>query len=142
MKNTKNKIIEFFKNNNDLFCDCVEELNDYDEFLYDDRYYEMEYLDEFLLEESPTQIIDRVFYGYDKDSCYTNSFGERAYKEFNPTRNYFNLNGYGNLVSTDEKDYTDYLDDDLIEKFKEHREWISSIDDNPELKEMFDELEE
>lgn len=140
MKNTKNKIIEFFKNNNDLFCDCVEELNDYDEFLYDDRYYEMESLNEFFAGKEPIEIIDRAFYGYD-DSFTTNEKGEYIYKEFNPRRNYFKFNEYGNLVSSNRRDYAWRLNDDLIEELKENKEWISSIVNNPELKEMFDELE-
>ena len=141
MKNTKKEIVEFFKNNNDLFCDCIEELDDCNGFLGESRYYEMEFLDELFLEKLPTQIIERAFYGYDEDSCSTNSFGEPTYKEFNPTRNYFNFNGYGNLVSTNEKDYTAYLDDYFVEELKKNRKLISTIDDNPELKEMFKNLE-
>ena len=140
MKNTKKEIVEFFKNNNDLFCDCVEELNDCDEFLYEDRYYGMEFLNEFFAGKEPIEIIDRAFYGYD-DSFTTNKKGEYIYKEFNPRRKYFKFNRYGNLVSSNRKDYAWRLNNDLIEEFKENREWIYSIDNNPELKEMFDKLE-
>ena len=62
--------------------------------------------------------------------------------EFNPNRDYFRYNGYGNLVSADYKDYSGQLDRYAVESMSENRDYIDSIDQSDELAALFDELEE
>ena len=66
----------------------------------------------------------------------------KTYGEFNPNRDYFYYNGYGNLVSSDYKDYSAFLDRYAVEKMSENRRYIDAIEENEELTELFDELEE
>lgn len=135
-------IIQYFEENEDIFDDCMEELDGYNGYLGDDRYYYMEDLSEFYHGQDPLEILTRAFYGHDDDTWETDRNGYKCYREFNPNRKYFYFNGYGNLVSSDYKDYSDRLDNWAIEAMSENRDYIDSISDNEELAALFDELEE
>ena len=136
------KIIEYFENNEEVFNECIEELDSYNGYLNDDRYYFMEDLNEFYRGQDPIEILYRAFYGRDDDTYITHENGNREYGEFNPNREYFYYNGYGNLVSSDYKDYTDKLDHYFIEALSENRRHICSMDEYEELTILFNELEE
>lgn len=136
------KIIDFFKENEELFNSCIEELDGYNGFLGDNRYYPMEELNELYRDTEPLEMLYRVFYGRDDDTWTTDAHGKKSYGEFNPNRDYFYYNGYGNLVSSDYKDYSAYLDHYAIEDMSNNRRWIDSIEDDEELSALFDELEE
>lgn len=134
-------IIAFFKDNEDIFNEAIEELDAYNGYLGDDRYYTMDELDEFYTRTEPSEILYRAFYGYDAETYTTDGSGNREYGQFNPNREYFTYNGYGNLVSADYKDYTNYLDAYAIEAMGENRRYIDSIEQFDELAALFDELE-
>lgn len=136
------KIIDYFKDNEDVFNDCIEELDNYNGYLADDRYYSMDELNEFYTGAEPTEILFRAFYGYDAETYTTDGRGDKEYGQFNPNREYFYYNGYGNLVSADYKDYSAFLDCYAVEKMSENRYYIDTIDNNEELTKLFDELEE
>ena len=72
----------------------------------------------------------------------TDANGNKNYGAFNPNREYFSYNGYGNLVSSDYKDYSGHLDHYCVERMSKYRSHISSIDDDEELSALFDALEE
>ena len=139
---TIQKIIDYFKENEDVFDDCIEELDSYNGYLTDSRYYPMDELNEFYTGTEPTEILYRAFYGYDDETYTTDRNGNREYGQFNPNREYFYYNGYGNLVSADYKDYSAFLDRYAVEKMSENRRYIDTIDSDEELTELFDELEE
>lgn len=141
MKTTE-KIIAFFEDNEDIFNNCIEELDSYNGYLNDDRYYEMNLIDEFYANGDPLELLRRVYYGHDEDTYTTDAHGCREYGEFNPNRDYFRYNGYGNLVSANYKDYSAHLDNYCIEAMSENRDEIYTIDECEELKALFDELEE
>ena len=141
-KTTVQKIIEFFERNEDLFNSCIEELDSYNGYLNDDRYYEMEMLDEFYQGTEPLEILRRAYFGRDNDTRTTDSSGNKIYGEFNPNRDYFTYNGYGNLVSTDYKDYSAHLDEYAIEAMSENRSYIDTIECDDDLAALFDELEQ
>ena len=136
------KILEYFKENEDIFNSCVEELDSYNGFLCDDRIYPMEELNELYAGTGPIEILYRAFYGHDAENYNTDADGEKHYSEFNPNRDYFYFNGYGNLVSCDYKDYSDYLDEYFIQQLQQNRQYIYTIDNEPELTDLFDELEQ
>ena len=138
---TIEKIIAYFEENPDTFNDCIEELDSYNGYLGDDRYYEMEMFNEFYNGTEPLELLYRVYYGRDDDTYTTDSRGDRTYGEFNPNREYFYNNGYGNLVSSDYKDYTAHLDEYAIEAMSENRSYIDTIESDDELSTLFDELE-
>lgn len=136
-------IIDYFESNEDVFNQAIEELDSYNGYLGDDRYYDMYDLDEFYRDTEPTELLMRAFFGCDEDSWTVNECGEREhYNSFNPNRDYFRYNGYGNLVSADYKDYSAQLDEYAVESMLENRDRIDIIDDDPELSNLFDELEE
>ena len=134
-------IIEYFENNEDIFNDCMEELDSYNGYLGDDRYYLMDELDELHNGTEPSELLRRAFFGYDEETYTTDRDGNKTYGAFNPNREYFRYNGYGNLVSADYKDYSGILEPFAIEVMRENRNYIDSIDDNEDLTALFDELE-
>ena len=108
----------------------------------DDRYYEMEMLDEFYKGAEPLEILHRTFYGHDDETWTTDSSGNKIYGQFNPNRDYFYYNGYGNLISADYKDYSGHLDSYFVEEMLDNRQHMYSIEENVDLCTLFDELEE
>ena len=138
---TIEKIIEYFNQNDEILNDCIEELDSYNGYLGDERYYEMELLNEFYNNVEPLELLYRTFYGYDEDNYIINSYGQKENREFNPNREYFRYNGYGNLISSNYKDYSVWNDKYLIESLFENIDEIYSIEQNEELSKLFNELE-
>ena len=136
------KIIAYFEENEAVFNACIEELDSYNGYLCDDRYYYMEELEEIYSGKDPIEILQRAYYGYDADTWHTDSHGEKEYGPFNPNRDYFYFNGYGNLISTDYKDYSHCLDTYVVEEMRENRQHIDSIEGYDDLTALFDALEE
>lgn len=135
-------IIDYFESNEDIFNQAIEELDCYNGYLGDDRYYDMYDLDEFYRDTEPTEILMRAFYGYDEDSWTVNERGERErYNSFNPNRDYFRYNGYGNLVSADYKDYSAQLDKYAIFSMLDNIDYIDTITDDENLEALFAELQ-
>lgn len=136
------KIIAYFEENKDIFNDCIEELDSYNGYLGDNRYYFMGELDEIMSGKSATDLLNMAFFGYDEDTHHTDGHGNIEYGAFNPNRDYFTFNGYGNLISTNYPDYSASLDGYCIMDMCENRYYIDTIDEYPELSALFDDLEE
>lgn len=137
-----NAIINYFKENEDIFNDCIEELDGYNGYLGDDRYYYMEEMKDLYCGYDLVELLKRAFFGHDSETWTTDSNGNKTYGEFNPNREYFKLNGYGNFVSADYKDYSSFLDSYAIEAMKENRCYLDCIDSYDDLGQLFDALEE
>ena len=105
------KLMNYYRENSSDFLDDIEELNNWNGCLYDDRVFSMDDLNDVLQDINPSDILSSAFYGYDEP---VNKDDQR--QPFNPNRNYFYFNGYGNLVSTDKIDYSDYLDDYFVQE--------------------------
>ena len=135
-------ILDYYNEDGNAFINSVEELSDYNGCLGDDRWEDMEELDELYRGEDPIELLNRAFNGYDADTWHTDSYNEKEFGAFNPNRDYFRFNAYGNLISSDYKDYSDYLNDSTIEEMAEYSERIDEIQGNDELKSLFDELNE
>lgn len=140
-KEISDAIIKYFEENEDVFNDCIEELDGYNGYLGDDRYFSMDELDELHNGIEPSELLSRAFFGYDEETYTTDRDGNKTYGAFNPNRDYFRYNGYGNLVSADYKDYSGQLDKYAIESMSENRRYINSIEQSDELAALFDELE-
>lgn len=130
------KITEYFDENEEDFNNAIEELDTYNGFLGDGRYYCMDEIDELFSGASPTEILMKAFYGYDADSC--DAEGRRG--EFNPNSAYFTFSGYGNFVSTNCKDYSDRLDDYFAESYIENAPYLYDVPE--EVQEIIDSIEE
>ena len=136
------RIITYFEENEDIFIECIEELDSYNGYLGDDRYYPMDELNEHFSGQDPVDILYRAFHGHDDDNWTTDEHGLRVYREFNPNREYFYYNGYGNLVSSNYRDYSNKLGYYFVEDLAENRQHIYTIEDNEELNKLFDAMEE
>lgn len=110
------KLLAYYRENVEDFNNDIEELNNWNGCLYDDQIYPMEQLNELFQGTEPEEILKRAFYGYDEPYKY----GDPS-RPFNPNRDYFYFNGYGNLVSISQRDYTDYLDNDFIQEIIDNR---------------------
>lgn len=137
-----NDIIKLFAEDEELFNNCIEELDSYNGYLGDNRYYSMDELNEFYSNTDVTNLMQRIFFGYSEDETYTDEHGEIKHCQFNPNQDYFTYNGYDNLVSAWYKDYTAFLDKWFIEDLTKHRQEVYSIEDDARLVELLDELEE
>lgn len=124
MKTIKKQLKELFEQDEQLFNVAIEKLDNYNGYLGDDRYYSMDELDEFYNDTAPLELLQRVYFGRDDDSWSTDDSGRKIYGEFNPNREYFKYNGYGNLVSADYKDYSYLLDDYFIDDLIENAEYL------------------
>lgn len=129
------EFIELLESDEELLIEAVEELDDWNGFLNGDRYFDMELLEDMLYGRDIEYVLNMAYFGKDEDSW-------NDYSSFNPNRNYFRVNGYGNLVSADYKDYSYYLNEDFVDDLYENRYKLGVINNNSELKELFDKLEE
>lgn len=134
-------IIRYFEENDEVFADCIEELDSYTGYLGNDRYYSMDELDDLYNDTAPSEILRLAFYGYDAETYTTDGGGNKKHGEFNPNRAYFTYNGYGNLVSAYYKDYSEHLDKWAVEAMSENRAYIDTIESDDDLAALFDELE-
>lgn len=134
-------IIAYFKDNEEEYNRAIEELDSYNGYLNDDRYYSMNDFNELHNGLQPDELLRRAFYGYDEETYTTDRDGNKTYGAFNPNRDYFRYNGYGNLVSADYKDYSANLDAWAVKAMLENRCYIDSIEDSEKLAALFDELE-
>jgi hypothetical protein len=75
----------------------------------------MEEFSDYYQGTDPLEILRRAFFGYDEDDS---TLEEK--EPFNPNKDYFYLNGMRDLVSTDQQDYSDYLDDRFVEEIIEN----------------------
>lgn len=126
----------YFEANEDDYITVIEELDGYNGYLGDDRYYNMEELDEHFTGQTASEILARTFYGGDDDTKDQN--GNRG--EFNPNREYFYYNGYGNLVSTNYKDYSYHLDNYFINELIDNACYLYDIP--VEVQALINELDE
>ncbi len=133
-------IIEYFEENTDEFEAVIEELDSYDGYLGDDRYYNMEDIDDFYSGQPASEILARAFYGYDAETWTTDDHGNKTYGAFNPNRDYFYYNGYGNLVSADYKDYSAHLDKWFAERLIDEAGSLYNIPD--EVQDIIDAIED
>ena len=118
------KILEYFKVHEEVFNDCLEELDSYNGFLGDDRAYSMDEFEDLMEGVEKFDLLRMAFYG-----------------NFNPDDEYWWFNRNGNLESGDDKDYSCYLAAYTVKTMLEHRGYIDGIDDDTELSGLFDELE-
>lgn len=126
----KQKLTDLFNENEELFNEAIESLDGWNGYLGDDRYYNMEDLDEIYHDVNPSELLARAFYGYDE--MYTDRDGRHT-EAFNPNRDFFRYNGYGNLVSTDCKDYTDHLDDYFLDELIDNAQHLYLDDEITEI---------
>lgn len=138
-KEIRQELKDLFEEDNALFNETIEELDSYNGYLGDDRYYFMENLtDNIDTSDLWNSLIYRMFYGRDDDCYITNSQGEKEYSQFNPNREYYYYNAYGNLVSSNDKDYSVYLDNYFIDELLNNYDFLNL---DADVEALLDELE-
>ena len=120
----RNNIKEYLEENADVLNNLVEEINSESGVFDDDIFYPMEDLDGFLSSQTPTEILLSASCGYDNDTSTDNS-----HESFNVNRDYFKFNGYGNLISYSDIDYSDLIDDVIDELENEVVDLPDEIED-------------
>lgn len=113
-------ILNYLEENEEEFNNLIEELDSWNGYLNDDRYYCMEELDDLLYGKSPLEIL------------------EMANDDFSTNDYYFRFTIYG-LESADEKDYSGYLDDNFVDEVIDN---AHHLDIPCELQELLDELDD
>ena len=124
MENKKELLMELFENDTELFNSTIEELDGWNGYLGDDRYYSMDELPELFHGSNTIDLLNKAYFGRDDDNWHTDASGNKIYDSFNPNREYFCFNGYGNLVSTNYKDYSAYLDNYFIDAIIENQDHL------------------
>lgn len=136
-------IVNYLEENTDVANSLIEELDSCNGYLGDDRCYPMDELPELMNGTDTFDLLRMAYFGHDGEAWHLNQYGDKVWESsFNPNRDYFGFNGYGNLMSYDEPDYSDYIDKHLVRELSDNRRWIDGIEDDEELAELFDELEE
>lgn len=135
MKTLAETLFNYYKENEEDFNNDIEEMDNWSGCLGNDRIEPMYMLDEFYQGTEVTEILRRAFFGYD------DAYGKSEQSTtFNPNRDYFYFNGYGNLVSTDERDYSDYLDVDHVQDIIGNECHLFLSDGAQEIIDSYDEL--
>ena len=138
MKTLEETLFNYYQEHEDDLNHDIEELDSWNGILGDRRAEQMDYLDEIYQGKEATEILRRAYFGHDDDSWHEEN-GERVYGEFNPNRDYFYFNGYGNLVSTDELDYSDFLDEDFVQGIINNECHLDLSDGAQEIIDNYDE---
>ena len=137
MKTLAEELFNYYKENEEDFNHDIEELDSWNGYLGDERIEDMEFLDDFYQGTEPTEILRRAFFGY--DDTYAKS-EQRA--PFNPNRDYFYFNAYGNLVSTDERDYSSFLDEYFVKEIIDNECHLDLSDGAQEIIDNYEEEDE
>lgn len=117
------KAISYFEENDDDFIRVMEELDSWNGYLGDDRYYPMSDIDELFCDTKVSDFLDGLS------------------DDFNHNDKYFKYGVYG-LESSDEVDYSDYLYNYTIQAIYENAHRIDLPEEIRELFEEYDNQEE
>ena len=108
------KLLAYYERNIEDFNNDIEELDGWNDCLYEDKIFSMDELDEVLQGIEPSEILRSALFGHDESQGKIKS-------TFNLNRDYFHYNGFGNLVSTDKRDYSDYLNDCFVQEIIDNK---------------------
>lgn len=101
------EVKKYFWENPDEWTDAVKDLNAFNGCLGSGERFSMADFNKLMVGKSPLDIARMIADGDDEDGS----------DGFNPDREYFYFDGFGNLISCEEKDYSDYLDNDLVAEY-------------------------
>ena len=138
MKTLAETLLNYYAKNEEDFNNDIEELDSWNGCLDERRLEPMDELDVIYQGKEATEILRRAYFGHDDDTWHDEN-GEKVYGEFNPNRDYFYFNGYGNLVSTDERDYSDFLDEDFVQDIIDNECHLDLSDGAQDIIDNYDE---
>lgn len=117
----RREMLNYFTENEEDFESVLFDLDSWNGYLNDNRWYNMDELDELTCGMSHWEVARAIHFG-----------------DFNPMHDYFKFDAYGNLESTDYPDYSDYLDEYFIDEVIENAQ---HLDLPVEIMEALEELE-
>lgn len=122
------ELLSYYKQNTEDFNNDIEALDDLTGYLGGERAIPMEDLDDYYQDISPLDLLRRAFFGYDEEDI-----NSKQKAPFNPNRDYFYVNGYINLVSTDNLDYSDWLDEVTVDNIIDNSQNLMLSDGAQEI---------
>lgn len=134
---TLQQLLEYYKQNTEDFNNDIEALDDWTGYLGGERAIPMEQLDDYYQDISPLDLLRRAFFGYDADNS-----NSKQKAPFNPNRDYFYVDGYINLVSTDNPDYSDYLDEETVQEIIDNSQNLVLSDGAQDIVDEYEDQEE
>lgn len=72
-----NDILGYLRDNEDDFVELMEELDSWNGYLGDDRWYDMDELNELFVGTEPIEILQRAYFGIDNDDWTSDHHGEK-----------------------------------------------------------------
>lgn len=99
------EITNYLEENEQDFICIIEDLDSWNGYLNGDRWEYMDFLDDYLENEKPFDLI---------------LLGRNSGSDFYPGDNYFRFDVYGNLESSNYKEYNDYISDYFIDDILEN----------------------
>lgn len=99
------EITNYLEENEQEYICIIEELDSWNGYLNGDRWEDMDFLDDYLENEKPFDLI---------------LLGRNSGRDFYPGDNYFRFDVYGNLESSNHKEYNDYISDYFIDDILEN----------------------
>jgi len=129
--------MDYYQQNEDDFDRDIEELDAWNGYLGDDRCYPMDELNELLQGKDIDWILARAYYGWDDDDWHEEN-GEKIHGPFCPNREYFYFNGYGNLVSTDCPDYSNYIGEYAVQDIIDNANRLNLSDGAQDIIDNYD----
>lgn len=99
------EITNYLEENEQEFISIIEELDSWNGYLNGDRWKDMDFLDDYLCNEKPLDLI---------------LLGRNSGHDFYPGDNYFRFDVYGNLESSNDREYNDYISDYFIDDILEN----------------------
>lgn len=125
-----NEIKEWFTNHEDDWDYCFGQLCYEMGMSWSDLYESMDNFNYYFKDKDPLDVVQKAIFGEDLDGS----------NGFNPKRKYFKFNRSGNLVSTDNNSYIEYLTNSNIEILCKKRH-IFDMEIDREIDKLLDTLE-
>lgn len=129
IQNILDNIYDYFQSHKNVYVNVIEQLDDCNGYLGDERWDNMAIFDEWSTTPRPLVVAGMVYDGRDIN-------GDR----FNPYSDYFRFNRYGTLESSDEKNYDDFLTDDFLLEALSYRDDLPAVNENKVLSNLYDKL--
>lgn len=129
IQNILDSIYDYFKSHKDIYINTIEQLDNCNGYLGEERWDDMSIFDEWSTTPKPLVVAGMVYDGRDIS-------GDR----FNPYANYFRFNRHGTLESSNEKDYDVFLGDEFLFEVLDYRDALPAVNENEVLSGLYDRL--
>lgn len=128
-------VMQYFDDDATVFSAALEQLDDLTGILGNDRCYDMDKVDDWFPGYA-LSALQCAYKGHDEESW--EAVGDLTrFCKFNPGRKFFYFDGKGGMISTDHKNYADYLTADTLSLMWQYRERLAAITGDEYLRAQF-----